>query len=56
MNFWDTFISENELSAKRKKHKKTDNGPKNGPKENKGKLEKRKSPLIKKSKASNELA
>ena len=32
------------------------NGPKNGPKENKGKLKERKSPLLKKRKASNELA
>ena len=32
------------------------NGPKNGPKENKGKLKERKSPLLKKRKASTELA
>ena len=32
------------------------NGPKNRPKENKGKLKERKSPLLKKRKASNELA
>ena len=38
------------------KEKKTDNGPKNGPKENKGKLEESKSPLLKKSKVLNELA
>ena len=38
------------------KKKKTDNGPKNGPKENKGKLEEAKSPLLKNSKVVNELA
>ena len=39
-----------------RKKKKPDNGPKNGPKENKGKLEESKSPLLKKSKVLNELA
>ena len=54
MNFQDTFISETELSTERKK--KPDNGPKNEPKENKGKLEESKSPLLKKSKVLNKLA
>ena len=51
MHFQNTFISETELSTKRKKKKeqKTDNGPKNGPKENKGKLEESESTLLKKS-------
>ena len=38
------------------KEKKNDNAPKNGPKENKGKLEESKSPFLKKSKVLNELA